>query len=469
MNRFIRFKALFSIVLCFSIYFISAKNKPKEYIHFIMYGQSLSTGHESWATISAENVKGNYMIGDQIWINYGNKALNELQPLRGSVANATKDIVECPLLGTANHIQKKFKNRLNIIATSAGTSGEPIEDLSKESQVSTYYQHYLTALESASAIAKNEDAVVNCPAIFWMQGEWNYQGHGNGLVKDSKPTFDKDEYKSLMIRLKDNMQADAMSVYGQYNKPYFYTYQVGAQYTKGKSLSIGMAQLEASNEYDDIICAGPAYPVTDVGGHLDANGYRWYGEMLGKVYYKTKVLGEDFKPLQPYEVSRDTSDTRNILIRFLVPQLPLVLDTLTLAKEKDFGFEVYLDDTRQKINKVSIQNNTVILTCDNDLKGLVEVIYGSSNTRGHGNLRDSDDYKAFFPYEDLDKKDKSGQYIYPRPDNKQLRPAIEPKDSEGNIIYNKPYPLYNFSVAFYYKINQYETAYTVPNLKKKTD
>ena len=35
------------------------------YMHFIMDGQSLSTGHQSYPTLSTENVPENYMISNQ--------------------------------------------------------------------------------------------------------------------------------------------------------------------------------------------------------------------------------------------------------------------------------------------------------------------------------------------------------------------------------------------------------------------
>ncbi|MDR1120342.1 MAG: T9SS type A sorting domain-containing protein [Dysgonamonadaceae bacterium] len=455
--------------------------EPKDYMHLIMYGQSLSTGHESHVTLSAENVPGNYMIGDQIWINYGNSDSQNLHPLQGTRAKgAPADIIECPLLGAANHIQLKGLHE-NIIATSAGTSGKPIEDLSKESQVSTLYNDYTTALNIANAVVKKTNSTITCPAIFWLQGEWNYQGYGNGLTAGSTPTADKDAYKALMITLKNNMQNDAKATYGQTEAPVFYTYQVGVQYSVGRELKIGMAQLEASNEADDIVCTGPVYPMTDVGGHLDANGYRWYGEMLGKVYYKTRVLGEDFKPLQPLSLARDKADAKKVIIKYLVPHLPLVLDEKTLAKVTDYGFEVYNNNVRQSISGVSASGDSVILTCTQNLTGKIEVTYAGTNAgyvntangngRGHGNLRDSDPYPSFFTYQDLDKKDDSGNYIYLRHPNEasaSLRPAFEPKDAAGNVIYNQPYPLYNFSVSFYYAIEAGEQQYTVPHLPIST-
>lgn len=447
----------------------------RNYTHLIMYGQSLSTGHESHVTLSATNVPGNYMIGSQIWINYGNSDLRLVNPLVGKPAKNAADIIECPLLGAANHIQLKGLHE-SILATSAGTSGKPIEDLSKESVVSTLYEDYLNALKSSYKMARRSNSTIKCPGLFWLQGEWNYQGYGNGLTAGSKPTFDKNEYKSLMVNLKNNMQADLKAIYNQTETPTFFTYQVGVQYSKGKELTIGMAQLEASNEYDDIVCAGPVYPMTDVGGHLDANGYRWYGEMLGKVYYKTKILGQDFKPLQPIELSRDNSNQKKVIIKFIVPKMPLMLDDKTLAKVADYGFELYNDGTRQTISSVEVAGDCVVITGTQNLTGKIEIVYAGANStyvsaggngRGHGNLRDNDDYQAMFTYQDLDKKDESGNYIFPRNANDAsvtLHPPFEPKDVNGNVIYNQPYPLYNFSVSFYYAIPAGETKYSIPHL-----
>ena len=96
------------------------------------------------------------------------------------------------------------------------------------------------------------------------------------------------------------------------------------------------------------------------------------------------------------------------------------------------------------------------MTSASPLTGNVEVSYATQKTNGHGNLRDSDDYEAFFNYIDLDKK-VNGEYVYPRDENETtLRPNYEPRDENFKIIYDQPYPLYNFSVAFYYKIPQGE-------------
>ena len=61
--------------------------KKDTYVHIIMNGQSLSTGHQSYPVLSTENVEGNYMIGSQVWINYGNARRNTFKPLEGNIAS----------------------------------------------------------------------------------------------------------------------------------------------------------------------------------------------------------------------------------------------------------------------------------------------------------------------------------------------------------------------------------------------
>lgn len=444
--------------------------------HFIMDGQSLSTGHQSWPALSTENVAGNFMLGDQIWSNYGHGNDWSLQPLIGGVCNELNypahtgsrqaaSIAECPLLGAVNHLQLKYGGN-KILATSVGVSGATVEELSKECDYRSYYKNFETLVKYAKENATRSGYTINCPAIFWMQGEFNYiiKSDPCGLHKGENNTTAKKEYKALMLRLKDNMQSHITATYGQSEKPLWVTYQTGAQYTRDK-LGIGMAQLEAANEYDDIIMAGPVYQMPDRGGHLDANGYRWYGEILAKAYHQ----GKSFQPLQPKRITREDGG-KKVRVKFLVPVAPLVFDTDILPEINNYGFNVYHngygDGARQTIKSIAIEGDDVVMTFDTPLTGDIYVTYaaqnatiktpvaGKNNLSGHGNLRDSDPYKSELVYIDLDGKE-GDRYIYARNDDETtLRPDFEPCDASGSPIYGKPYPLYNFAVAFYYKLSR---------------
>ena len=92
------------------------------YQHLIMYGQSLSVGAQSYPLLSVENVPGNYMLGEHVWINYWNSDKSRINPLLGKLAkqNSVGDTdlypftragtitAECPLYGVVNHLQKRI-------------------------------------------------------------------------------------------------------------------------------------------------------------------------------------------------------------------------------------------------------------------------------------------------------------------------------------------------------------------------
>ena len=79
-----------------------------------------------------------------------------------------------PHRATVNHIQKANPGMGRTITTSVGTSGMSIEELSKESETRTLYQDFLSALNTAMRNTRKENSTVSCPAVFWMQGEFNY-------------------------------------------------------------------------------------------------------------------------------------------------------------------------------------------------------------------------------------------------------------------------------------------------------
>ncbi|MDR2122580.1 MAG: MBG domain-containing protein [Flavobacteriaceae bacterium] len=465
-------------------FLFSQEQTVQEFQHLIMYGQSMSTGAQSYPSLSVENVPGNFMIGDQIWIKQGNSNFKELKPLIGTIAidyqnqlknRASLTFGETPLLGLSNHLQLKQAGAgIKYIASSNGENGKSIEVLSKNgvSGKTKYYDEYfLKSVRSAVDIAKKKGYRISSPAIFWLQGEYNYIN----LLDDGthNATSDKDGYKELLVTLKNDMQNDIMSAYGQDKKPMFITYQAGSL-RNDDVCSIGLAALELSNTHEDIICSGPVYQMPHRGVHMDPNGYRWYGEMMAKVYYKTQVLKEDFKPLQPKQIYRKSPNSIGII--FHVPKPPLVFDTNLVRPLYNYGFKIKNNGETQNITDIKIEGNQVIIACGQDLTGNVEVIYGQENVIVYnklvykaGNLRDSDDYPSLFTYVDLDAKE-NGEYIYPR-DNSEttLRPDYEPRDANGNLLYGKPYPLYNFGVAFSYTLEADRNSLIMPGFFPKQE
>jgi hypothetical protein len=418
-----------------------------DYNQIILYGQSLSMGWECPEVITTTPIDGNYMVGNNPLINHGNNHDKKLHPL---IAVKWGSGGEQPIVGCVNSFSKLYRRFVNksqmFIGSSAGEGGQSIERLSKEctntsgSVVDNNYYHteFLRLLDQTKAAVDSESKTVNCSAILYMQGEHNYSGSGLGMTPGTEATKNKDEYKALLMTLKNNMQADIMAKYGQTQKPLFLIYETAGGYINNKEMTINMAQIEFAQENDDVFLLHPTYPTPDYGGgHLSTNGYRWYGELMAKSLYDILVRGEHYTPVFPMNY---TINENQLIIDFYVPVPPLVLDTWTKETITNMGFRVYNNSTEVSITDVTVKGTSVVLTCASALSGTVEVTYAGQGRSGSGNLRDSDAYHSYYSYFD------------DRETAPSKRENYTPKDQDGEYIYGKPYPMYNWCANFYKKL-----------------
>jgi hypothetical protein len=411
-----------------------------EYIQIILYGQSLGMGWECPVAITTEPVNGNYMLGDNVLMKYSNQAV--LTPL---VATKWSSGGEQPIVSCVNSFSKMYRENVNadqkFIAMIGGEGGQTIERLSKECTNGGFYTSTFTKILNNTVTALNGTATVSCPAIIYMQGEYNCDNSswygGRGMTPGTDGTTDKDTYKALLVQLKNNMQADIMQKYGQTKKPLFFIYQTSGSYIRKKEVSIAMAQYEFATENDDVIMLNPHYALPDYGGgHLSTNGYRWFGELAAQTLYDVLVQEQTFMPVSPETFS--VSDNV-ITIKYHVPSPPLVLDTWTNRKIPSFGFSVYSDDAAVSISTIEVtDNDKVVLTCASTLGQKVEVTY-AGKSMGTGNLRDSRERQSMYTYFDDSADSKKENYT--------------PQNQSGTKLYGSHYPLYNWSVGFYHEIN----------------
>ena len=428
-----------------------------KYNHIKIYGQSLSTAYEGWPALSKTSKYGSLMYGDSTRPASGAGSL--FTPLGGAALKPLKAVVQAagggsilsdeevaalgagspnegegPEVGAVNFARHLFlqhhglaadESRL-FVASSSGVAGRSIEQLSKGASPELY-QRLLQAAQGVKAIADAESATYCIPAIFWMQGEWNYAtAYGWDNTKDG--------YKAKLKAQGEIWKTDiAYGVAGQSSPPAIITYQTGATYTSDiNDLAIGMAQWELSKEERNWYMATPVYPYTDKGGHLDSNGYRWLGMQLGKVFHRVVTLGQSWKPVSPRRV---TINGANILIDFHVPCPPLVFDkpyvVLADSDYADKGFRVVDDLGTVSISSVEIAADTVVkIVLGREVVGVAKVQYATKTASGgNGNLRDSDETIS------------SEKYIYQEGSGQYPGTNIP-------ALVDRPYPLHNWCIAF---------------------
>lgn len=373
---------------------------PKfDYNHIIVYGQSFAVGNGPQG--NANNIVGNYMLGGTTKSS-ATKDRNALNQLTNNGGGGI--VVQC-----TNAFNKMWNREHDskFIATSGGEGAKTIEQLSKGTQ---YYTDLLTELSSIKAIADNEGKTVGCIAILFIQGESNYS-------PGDDHTREKTQYKYLVNKLLDDMQADIVSAYGQSEKPIVLMYQTGGQnWVNGKEQNITMAQIELAEDREDVVLGCPTYNVAlNTTHHPSGSGYAMIGELMAKHLYNLMSRNIRSEGTHPVYFSK-SGNAITIGCFALVP--PLVLDTHTCPASTDYGFKVYVDGVATNISSVVVNGNSITITMPNDLDGhIVEVTYAGYTTNlGKGNVCDSDNkYMSWQTYINEDNMEQQPYDVNNRP------------------------------------------------------
>lgn len=411
--------------------------------HIISYGQSLSTGQEADRALTTSPVDRTFMIGNSVWINSSNNLSNTLYPLVASTTDS--GMGENPIVSATQTFRLLLDrylpaNKIDLIATSAGASGMSIEQLSKESTngKNWYNANFLSTLDRSAEAAKDLNKSISCSAIVWMQGEYNYtHTDGAGLEVGTNATRDKDTYKKLLMKLKNNMQNDVLVKYKQKSKPLFFMYQVAGSFINDDTMPINIAMIEFEAENDDVIFMNPTYQVPDHdAGHLSANGYRWYGQYIAK-QLSASLLHQKSSVVCQIRATYMTA-ANSLRIDCQVPNPPLISDTWTTYRVNSLGFKVWDDSGELGVSGVELRHTSIILKFSRNSTGTVHVSYAGKDRAGSGNIRDSDRYASHLKYI---------SDVGFRP------PYYTPKTSDGEVLDNKKLPMHNWLVAFYQKVD----------------
>ena len=432
-----------------------------DYNILITDGQSLSNGNEGWAALSKDiratlNIN---MLGDSV--RPKNENGSTFTPLNGAEIRSARAVVQdliappdggnlmtdeavAALPRGANNfgetvdigamwmwreMQLQFRglatDERKIVAVNCGVGGQIIEHLSKGHSWG-FYNRIISAVTQIKAIADAEGKTCGVVGFLYLGNEYNYDSTKGGAT-------DRAEYRALLRKLIDDVITDTTAITGQTELPLTVLYQTSGSWTRDSTnMSIGEAQLDICAADANVMMASPAYAVTDKGGHLDANGYRWLGMQFGKVLHRAIERRQNWRPLHPLSVTLSGTFLR---ADFLVWSPPLQFRSCYVGSSPTTyaakGFRVTDDAGDVPVTRVEIVADTVVdITLGRETTGDVYLWYASqTGSNGNGNLFDSDTTVAVANYEF---HEGTGQY------------------PESNIpeLVNRPYPLNNPCVAF---------------------
>jgi hypothetical protein len=255
--------------------------------------------------------------------------------------------------------------------TIVGESGQGIVALVKETGSTTggTGRAYAASLFEAGAIdrlAKAAGKSYGVGVIVMTHGETdcNNTGYGDSLVQ-----------------LRSDYNTDLAAITGQtYKVPMYLSQQHGCPGAPACTKSSDLRPTANDFEWQlgvqhkgDFVCTGPKYQYpahSDGDGiHLNVTGYELLGEKTAEVYYQRAVLGQDWQPLMPVNVTRNGNV---VTVQFHVPVSPLTWDASfnapNIAEWKNGkGFELFTASGNVTITSVAISGDSVQITASGTL------------------------------------------------------------------------------------------------------
>jgi hypothetical protein len=425
--------------------------------HVLTYGQSLATGWEGWPALSLLPRHDSLMLGRSVrprhenaphWRPLGSAALERLvatvQEIDGGLLTPEQvaglpsgalamgeTVLEAAVSALRRAMLEAKQGRpwladptgRRLLASACGVGGRTLEALSRGA-APDLFARLRECMEAGRAAAEGVRLDYGVTALLFLQGE-----HNNWALNGS--TGERVPYLALMRNFVRDFAAVAVQASAQPVPPAVFTYQTGGAYSSD-GMGVPQAQLELALQVPGVFMAAPVYPVTDKGGHLDANGYRWLGAQFGKVMARVLVDGQDWRPLHPL---RAAVRERQVLAEFHVPEPPLAwgrpYSRHVAVDVPQRGFAVLDETGAVPIEAVEVVSAAgVLITLGRAPEGEATLRYaGRTVHNGLGSLHDSDPAVA----EDV--------YEYD---------ALTGHDPSAEIaeLVGRPYPLQNWCAAF---------------------
>lgn len=357
-----------------------------------VYGQSLALGEEAERITDFDSLA-NYADGRIVTENldhdHGYFESNDMKRLAKKMVGYQKRSFELSVYTMAQHLVDHVGKDTIICIFPGGQGATSLSNLSKGTQP---YQQFMEDIKTAYQQTTEKGWDFRIPAVCWMQGESD--------IEDYPDT----EYRQLLLQIWEDMNTDIRQITQCKDTIRFICYQTNSlsRAARYQPDSYDCIETAVPQTFVDLLrddqwfwASGPTYPYPCVGEkiHIDATGQQHIGELAARSALGILRGGERIRGLIPIATSVKDQD---VIVQLNVPSPPLTFDTLQVRKAQDYGFSVISRDNRNIARSVSIEGNSVRITCTESPQGC-KVRYAvngdplkSGNLHGpRGNLRDS--------------------------------------------------------------------------------
>ena len=385
-------KSILFFLTIFALFSCQQEYEHKTVICIPVYGQSLALGEEAIRITDfdslAEYADGR-IVTENLDHRFGYFDNNEFKEFTKKFTHYQKRSFELTVYSMAKMLADSLGNDTLICIFPGGQGTTAIKDLSKGTMP---YQKFLEDLEDAYHNAKEREWDFVVPAICWMQGESDIE------------EYPKTNYKMLLKQFQKDINNDIKSITQQTSDIKIISYQTnnvsgGNRFNQNNynciETQVPQSQLKLVRDDSLFWASGPTYPYDFAREriHIDGTSHQLHGQLVALTALDI-IRGRNLqRGLLPEEISYKDKE---IIIKFHVPNPPLILDTLHVTPPIHYGFSVITPDNKDIAQIVCIQNDCVYIQCSEQANGcrVRYAINGEKSKSGRkhgprGNLRDS--------------------------------------------------------------------------------
>ncbi len=383
------------LLFVITLLFAACAQKPeghKVVVCIPVYGQSLALGEQAERTTNFDSLA-NYANGRIVTENFdhhfGYFDNDALKRLAKKITGYQKRSFELSIYTMAQRLADQLGEDTLICIFPGGQGETMLKDLGKGS---VPYQEFMESIETAYQQAVENGWNFTIPAICWMQGESDLE------------EYPDTDYQQLLLQIWKDMNADIRRMTHCKDTVRFICYQTNTL-TRGKKFraedyyctetTVPQSFVNLLRDNNGFWASGPTYPYSFVGEHIhiDTKGQQHIGELAARSALGIIRGNDRNKGLIPTLLSTDNQD---IIIRFNIPNTPLIIDTTQVRKADNYGFSVITKDNRNIATAATLEGDSIRIICS-EIPQNCKVRYAvngdplkSGNLHGpRGNLRDA--------------------------------------------------------------------------------
>ena len=357
-----------------------------------VYGQSLAVGVDAERITDFDSLT-NYANGRIVTENldhkYGYYDIDEMKLFIKKLLHHQKHSYELSVYSMAQWLTDNIGEDTLICIFPGGQDGTIIANLGKESKP---YQKLIKDIKTAYKSARGNGWEFEVPALCWMQGETDVN------------SYPGTNYRQLLLQFVEDINKDVKQITGQKKDIEIICYQTNSltraerfNPLEFKCIETEVAQTQLELIRDNLLfhASGPTYPYDCVKDiiHIDGLGQMKHGILAALAAQDIIRHQKNIRGLFPTEF--ECLD-KEVIISFNIPHPPLVIDTIQVAKAKNYGFSVITSNNCDIAINAYIQDNTIHILCSESPKDcrIRYAVNGDHMKSGRlhgprGNLRDS--------------------------------------------------------------------------------